>query len=286
MTETLGSRKGSVMRLLKANKGVRILWIIQLLGLVFIILNPIGLPMEIDDYSRGFYNDMLAIPDNSVVVIQSQCSFAFLPESYPGAVAVLNLLFEKDVKIVIWVVTQDGVIFMPQILDEVDPSVLEQKTYGEDWVFFGWAPGAEAAIAAFSSDIRSVYQVDIYGTPIDELPMMDNINSHEDIDIVISISGSLPMDEASVRQWVAPYNMPYYMLTFASCFTNMQPYYPDQIKGMTNGILGSAQLELLVGKPGKGAQNSDSITFVMFLSLASLFAGNVYYQYEKRKGDK
>lgn len=277
------AESSSIIDLLKANRGVRILYLVQIVGLIVIILNPLGLPLVVDEYTRGLYNDLKNLPDDSVVVIQAHSSLAFIPETYPGAVAALNLLFSKNVKIIIFNTNQEGIIYMPQILNDVKESIINQKEYGVDWLMFGFAPGGELAIAAFASDIRGVYTVDIYGTPIEELPLMKDINNHEDIDVVIGISGSLPMDEASVRQWVASYDTPYYTIAFAGGFTNMQPYYPNQVKGMTNGVLGSAQLELLVGIPGKGAQISDALTYVFGLGLASVIIGNILYHQERRR---
>jgi hypothetical protein len=283
MAESKGKAFKSVIDRMKSERGIRILYLIQIIGLIAIIANPLGLPLQVDSYTRSMYQDLRALPDGSVVVVEFQTTVAFQPEVKPGSVAVLNLLFSKNLKLVFYSITTEGYVVLPWTLDAVQKSIISARKYGVDWVVFGFAPGVESAIASFAKNIRATFKVDTYGTPIDEIPMMKNINSAADVKAVLLVSGLPSESESAIRQWVGSYKMPLYTVTSGGTFAILQPYYPAQIRGMTNGVLGGAQMEILVGIKGEGARTSDGLTFIFLLGIAAVISGNAIYFYEKRK---
>jgi len=265
----------------KSARDKRIISLGLILGLIIIILNPIGIPIRPDEYTKRFYEDLKALPDGSVVLFQAQAPIAYIPEIQPATIAIFNLLFSKNIKIIVYSIVEEAPIYIEWLFAAIKKSILDQNTYGEDYVIFGFVPGQENAMASMGSDIRSVYKVDTYGTPIEDLPIMDTINNAADVDVIIPISGSTPLNEASVRVWSGTYAKDIYILTSGTDFASAQPYYPTQVKGLTNGVLGGAQLEVLVGTPGKGAQFSDSLSYAFMFAIATIIARNILYFRER-----
>ena len=59
------------------------------------------------------------------------------------------------------------------------------KKYCIDYVNLGFKTGAEAVIKGIAADIRALYTVDLKGTPISDIPMMNDVINIEDFDFVL-----------------------------------------------------------------------------------------------------
>ncbi len=152
------------------------------------------------------------------------------------------------------------------------------KEYGDDYVNIGFFAGAEAAMASFASDIPGLVKVDYYGTPIDQLSVMDGLMDLNDIDLFICLWSGTPGWGEYLRQWYTPYEIPVIGGTLGINGPGAAPYVAaGQLKGLVVGLRGGAEYEKLINKPGEAISGMDAITTSHLLVIAFVIFGNIGY---------
>ena len=118
--------------------------------------------------------------------------------------------------------------------------------YGVDYVNLGFVAGEAVAISQLTSDIRKARPQDVQGTNLDSLPMMENVTSLQDMQLIITPSAGFP----GAKEWVQYAGTPYKIPLAAGCTgvqsTQMFPYYPDQLVGLITGIRGANEYESML----------------------------------------
>ena len=80
----------------------------------------------------------------------------------------------------------------PQMIDDAIARVINSDfphlVYGMDYVNMGFKPGNEGVIKVIVTDMRKLYTTDDIGTSINDIPMMKDIESVQDFDLVINVS--------------------------------------------------------------------------------------------------
>jgi hypothetical protein len=191
--------------------------------------------------------------------------------------ATWKVLFQRDLKVVFYCPRQEGAVVLHEELTQIVVPENYGKVYGEDYVRLGFNRLEEAGQAAFALDIRSVYKTDYLGTPIDDIPMMKDIHSHEDIDLMIWQHTAGETIDMGVRQWVATFNVPLIDICLSGGAPMVQPYYPTQVKGYLAGALGGTQLEIYANVPGPGVSMTDSTNLGILGMLIFVILGNASY---------
>lgn len=248
------------------------------------LLSPLGLPMPVSDMSRNTYNMIESLPPGSVVAWVADISPGNFDDTYSQAAAIMNHVFSRDLKVLIVNFQNVGPATWARVRDKyVD--IPSSKVYGVDYVELGYAAGDEAAVAAFCADIRSVYTTDAYGTPIDELELMDNINLGSDVDAVIGVS----IGDAflwTVRQWHITYDVPLISLAMeVSIPSVVADIQAGNINYALCGAKMGAEYEILIGKPGPGASLTDAKSLAAIILMGMVVLGNVFeYMDKKMKG--
>jgi hypothetical protein len=188
----------------------------------------------------------------------------------------------------------------PQMIDDAVAKVIlsdfPDLEYGKDYVNLGFKPGNEGVIKVIVTDMRELYTTDDIGTSIDEIPMMENISSVQDFNLVINVSAGY----AGTKEWVQYASTPYpdKIKIVAGC-TGVQapllyPYIPNQLPGLLGAIKGAAEYEKLVidkyggnnpdpkyleAKRRMGPQLVAHLLIIILIILA-----NYIYFVEKRSG--
>ena len=106
--------------------------------------------------------------------------------------------------------------------------------YGEDYVSLGFKSGNEGVIKVIVTDLKQLYTTDAQGTNIDEIPMCRDIESVQNMDLLINVSAGY----AGTKEWVqyAATAFPDKIRMVAGC-TGVQapllyPYIPQQLPGL------------------------------------------------------
>jgi hypothetical protein len=140
------------------------------------------------------------------------------------------------------------------------------KTYGEDYCVWGAVVLARGAtLQAMARDIQGQVKVDMYGTPLGDLPMMKNVKDIDDVGLVYSVCYGW-----EGIQWIgfvqSVYGTPYAVGTSAISSSTTYPYLDSkQMVGMLPGASGASSYERLLENPGSGSR------IVAVQSLATLY---------------
>ena len=262
----------------------RILYWILFIGLMIPLVTPIGLPITISPTTASFYNRINALDPRQVVLLNLGSETSAWSECLPGLIATTEALIKSDARIVVIGPLVDSSITWNKIVESVP--AIQSLTYGEDYVFLGFYTGGEAAVARMATSLRSIFPVDSQGVPLDDINLMKNVDSAQDITIVIS-SDTGDSIEYWIRQWFTPYNVPVGEVGISMLGSSLMPYYRSgNIFGISAGIRGGAELEKLVGIPGTATKNMDSISLSHMMVIIAVIIANVGYFMTRTKGGK
>ncbi len=270
----------------------------RVIFLVFLILisTPlvvlIGLPIPISESTRKSYELMNSLKSGDVLVMCFEMDVGAFPALGPGDMAALKHAFtmvkEKGIKVIIFGTYESGVkIYIDKILQETK-EYWESLNYGVDWVNFGWIPGHETAMATFARDVHTACSVDVYGTPVDELPIMKDIKTINDVTGIWYTTYSSP--DMLPRQW-SPLEWPGLKWTICSTLFGtvswLMPYVnAGSITSYVADQRGGAEYEVLIGKRGLGCKFMDAQSLGHIYGIALIIGSNVYYLYTHAKKPK
>lgn len=237
---------------------------------------PLGTSFPMSDTTIKIYNMLQDLPDDSIVVIGGSGVFAFDLESSAGTIPALRILAQKNIKIVNLPLSTEAVQLEKFLIDS---SRIETKyggtyEYGVDWIQLPYLAGAPGSLVSFLNDIHATCPTDVYGTPLDELSLGRRLTNYEDIVLWICPHWDFP----TIVQYVTgERGIPSISFAQSAAYTTYSPYmmtYPDKVF-MTNGFLGGAQMEYLVGMTGLGHAVIDgnqlfSLVFLFFVILGNL----------------
>ncbi|MFH2110174.1 MAG: hypothetical protein ABIJ47_02815 [Candidatus Bathyarchaeota archaeon] len=251
--------------------------------LMFIpLIYPLGLPVQTSQPVIDYVNTLDALPEGSVVAVSFGASASLLDEQEAQFLATWKILFSNKLKVIFYSTTEDANIILDRELGVVKPSSYGY-TYGVDYVLLGYSPLGEAGEAAFVQNIRSLYPVDYYGTPLNNIPLMKDINDASGIDLVIFEYTACTSVEWVIRQWVVPFNKPALGTTLGCCGPMAAPYYPSQLKGFLSGSGAGTEIEVVSGFPGPGAAMSDSKSLGILPWLLSMVFANLAWFLRRSK---
>jgi hypothetical protein len=251
-----------------------------ILLLIFIpLLNPLGLPISTNTWTIDAYDAILAVPDDKVVIWEDNWSIGGLADSEPGHIALMRIMLENNIKFVMVSLTPDTPLLHTYITDAVNDYPESQgKVYGVDWVQMGFLAGQEGALSLMAEDMHSAFSSDYYGTPLSQLPLMDNVIDFNDVALVISGSSSQTWVEAPVRQWYTKYDVDVVSYTLSGGTVLSATYWPNNgIVGIIEGSRGGAELEFIGSVPGVGAAQSDAKTLAFLATAGFIVLGNISY---------
>lgn len=264
----------------------RIIYTLILLVVSAVIIHPLGLPLPISKPTRDLHNIVMQLKPGDRVMVWSDESAHGIGETGPAWIVFMQDLFRRPGVKVVFSAAGGFVPETPTIFDTIIMPPVDKigKKYGVDYVNLGWTPGFETAMASFATDIHKLNPRDHAGTPIDELPLMRDIKSIADFELLVYVGGG---SQAQVmRQIFVPSGKPSVQIGMAVHQTGAMPYYPQTIKAYVFGLAQGAEYEKLIEKPGKAIIASDAISLSQLLLIILLFIGNIAYFLQRSGGMK
>jgi len=252
-----------------------IIYTILIICLAIPLVKPLFLPVPVSPRVVEWHEYIENLPDGAYVLFSVDYGVGSLPALEPFAVATLHDLFSKNVKVVLMTLYSDGPICYRSLIAQVNPDAYGKK-YGEDYVFLGYIPGTETAMKAIAENLPGAVPTDYKGTPITDIPMMKGITGARNFAMIISITPSGDVSQGWVRQWVGPYGVTYLCCVLAMMMPTMEPYYPAQVKALTDGGR-AGEYEFIIGKPGSGLRKLDAFTVAHIMLMAAIIMGNIAY---------
>lgn len=259
-------------------------WIFLLVFLCVLIplLRPLGLPTHVTKPVRDLYTEVDRIPPNGPPLLLSfDYDPSTEPELFPMCLAILRHCFAKNIRVVAMTHYPAGTGLAERGLKKVAGEY--DKVNGVDYVNLGFLPGYTSVMLSMGEDIHRTFPQDHYGTPISEIPMMEDVRNYDDIPLLISVSSAgVPV------VWVLCAGSRYHQeVGCGTTAVSAAQYYPylqtGQFVGMLGGLKGAAEYEELVEKAGFTKERKiasigmDAQSAVHLLMIAFLIVGNIAY---------
>ena len=253
------------------------------------------LPIKASSHSQRVFDEIDALKEDSKVLVSFEYGPSTKPEIHPSAIALLNHLFSKNVKVYAVALWPDGNFMATEAFSQVADGY--GKKYGVDYVNLGYKPGGEAVVKGLASDIRTMYTVDLLGNEIDNIEMMEDVKNLLDLDFIFSLSAGYPGSKEWVQFACDPLGIPMSTGCTSIQVTDIIPYVEnDQIKGILSGMPGAAEYEQLVQdalnergivvSPGKASINMAAQSMAHVVIVLLIILGNITYYLTRKSGKK
>jgi hypothetical protein len=266
-----------------SNLDRRIIFLTVAIAVIVPLFLPLRLPIEVTPPVRQLYDVIDSLPARSVVLISIDYDPSGAPELQPATLSIMRHCFSRNLRVLVLGLWAPGVPLGTRALEEV--AVEEyHKQYGVDFANFGYKPGGAVTLVNLGRDIHDVCRQDIYGTSVEELPMMKDVRAANDIGLVVTMSMGVPGSD----QWIWYYHARYRgNLATAQTAIGAPKYYQylqsGQLVGLIGGMKGAAEYERLVDTVGLATVGMDSQSIAHLLIIGFVILGNVVYWMEKRK---
>jgi hypothetical protein len=252
------------------------IWAILAVGFLIPALVPLGVPFPMSPITLEIYELIENLPEGSLIVMGGSGVIAFDIESSPGMIAAVRQMERNGLKLVTCPLGSETPQYHKFIIDaaRVDVSMGGSWVYGENYALLPYLPGGDAALVAYLDDVKATVSVDMRGTPISEIPIFDDFNDYNDIDLWICPHWGFVR---IVRIATGEYDVTAISFAQSTAYAFFSPFmqaYPGKVY-MTNGYLGGAQYEKLNNMKGLGHRVQDSYTIVGVLIAGFIVLGNV-----------
>ncbi len=272
----------------------RIIFLAMGLSVTLALIFRVSLPIHPGAYARKYYEEMEKLRPGDVVTLAGVYDPSTSPELQPMVKATLRHIFRKGAKAVTLGMWPQA----PPLLDRAAREVLAEAEfssmglrYGHDFVHLGYMPGFFLVVKGMNRDIRQTFPKDMYGTPIENLPLTSRLRNFEDIALSVEFAAGGPAGAPIGASWVMfakPVN-PRYRVIAASTAVMAAETYPylqaGQLKGFLGGMKGGADYESLLGLDMERGQAlaympAQSVAHVVILIF--ILIGNVAYFMDRR----
>lgn len=260
----------------------RWLYLLLLLVVIFPLLRPLGIPVEVTASTAQFVAAVDKLQPGDKMLLAFDYSIGGGPDIDPQAQVVLAHALTKGVKVVEVAFIDTGLTYA---LKTIDLWESKGKVYGTDIILLGYAAGVETAISAFAQNIAQVFPTDVRGKPIGSYPIMEGVNAAGDFQFIAEFATGIPGPAEWIRQVVTRFSVPLGCGVVAVMGPQNIPYLQSkQLVGLLGGGLKSAaEYEIAVKIPGAAtaamdAQSLGHVVIVLFVLL-----GNLLFLVEKRE---
>jgi hypothetical protein len=266
-------------------------WVYLILAVVVVItvLVKYQTPIRISPEVKSVYDFVEAQPPGSYIHMAIDYDPGSLAEMHPMTYAIMEQALCRHLKIIMTALSPNGPGMAEQamldIMDSVELHCGYKVVYGKDIVFLGYKPYPGIVILSMGQNYRLSFPSDYYNTPLDSIDMMKGIINYGDVNGIILITGT-----SGVDYWISyangRYNAP---LAVGLTGVMAADYYPylrsGQIFGLMGGMLGAAEYEKLVKRPGRAMEAMRVQVWTHIVIILFIIIGNIGYLISRRKGE-
>lgn len=259
----------------------RFIFLLVLAAVVWPLLHPLRLPMDISPPVQNLYDAIEAVPEGSIVMLAADYSPDTMPELQPMAETFIRHAFRRDLRIVVACLWPASPPLVEQALGPLSEEF--DKEYGTDYVNLGYMAGGIVTLLGMGASIPETFPTDYGGTPVDEIPLMQEVQNFDDIAFVMEVSAGTPGTREWVQQVQSRFRVNLASGTTAVGAPNFYPYVQSgQLTGLLGGLKGAAEYEILVGAPGDATSGMDAQSVVHALIVFFIILGNIVYFITRR----
>ncbi len=260
----------------------RIIYVVMLFLISLPLLNPLGIPLEINQGTRDVYERLDALNAGERVLFSINYDPTSAPDIAPQTVIMLDHLMDKGVNVALVCWSAAG----PNLIEGlIAPHLQNGKVYGQDLVNIGFIAGGETAIRNFGRDVIGTAKADYHGTALGTLPILQGVTDVRDFEFVFVFHGYNPGIQEWVRQVQGPLDINLLAGVVNVSVPEVMPFYTSgQIDGLTQGLRGAAEYELLVNKPGSAVAKMDAQSLGHLAIIFFVIIGNIAYFTGRKTG--
>ena len=252
------------------------IWVVILICYLTTAVIPLGAPFTIYDTTREVYDFVESLPEGSIVVMGGGTVFAFDLESSASMIACIRQLERNHLRLVNIPLSVEAVQYQKYVTDaaRVDEKYGGTWKYGVNYVQLPYIPGGDPSLILLLTDVRSVVTTDVRGTSFDELPIMDDFKSYKDIALWACPHWGI----SSIFRYVTgERGVPTAHFAQAAAYVGSYGYrtvFPGLVY-VTNGWIGGAGYERLMGFAGVGTSCVDGYSLLAAFFLLFVALGNI-----------
>ncbi|MBU1319959.1 MAG: hypothetical protein KKG33_05830 [candidate division Zixibacteria bacterium] len=250
----------------------RIIFVFIGLAVVIPLLFGVSLEEETTPIVQRLFDFVDALPEESRVLLSFDYGPTTAPEIQPMMDAILRQCAERKAKLYMMAVWATGHNLTGETIAKILNPEYPEYQYGIDYVNLGYKAGNQGLIRLLYVDFKRMYSTDAAGTAIDSIPMMENINSLKNFDLIISFGGGFP----GIKEWILYAGDPGKIPVGGGCTAVsaplLYPYYPNQLVGLLGGAKGAAEYEaaLLKAYPKFRGRKMAGMSLMMSQTVAHL----------------
>lgn len=255
------------------------IYVLLILTYAFPIIYPLGIPIVLEEHPKAIYNKIEQL-EGKTVFYEITGGLSGVAEIEPGNTVIIKHLLSKNIKIIFFCFGVQAEAFYRIVMDEVKPEQTFGAEYGTDYVFLGYIAGDETGQVGIMTDIRNTAPSDYRGTSIDDLPIMNGIETVDDVDLLIAMytgsvythirSYSVTGDQRGDRAWIA-----------VTTSANVPPVLPfvdsEDVFAVLGGSVQGAEYEILTGFIGNGAKRTDIVSLTHLFQVVLVVITNIAY---------
>lgn len=250
---------------------VRIVYWLLMIVIAVPLIKPLGFPITISSQTKKAYKFIDSLPAGSYIFYGAAIPVVW-SEIGGAEVAMMKQCLAKNLKVVAWGSSADAAMVVNMIFSYIN---LPGKTYGVDYVNIGYIPGLETAVSAVANSFRQTVVCDVFGTPIDQIPMLKGISGAKDFKLVLGFVAS-DFFMYYLRHWTAAFGVPTIVISSGASASIAQPYVNSgDITALVIGKQGSAEYELFSGFLGESIKTLDALSISLLLVITLVISGNI-----------
>ncbi len=134
---------------------------------------------------KTLFEKIETLPPGSKIVISFDFDPAMAPEVLPMANSFTRHALAKGHRIYFFSIWATGQSLLQVTLHDIVEKEFPDAVYGIDYVNMGYKAGNEGVLNVIITDIRKMYPGDVNGTSLDSIPMMKDVHSLKDMDLLL-----------------------------------------------------------------------------------------------------
>jgi hypothetical protein len=242
---------------------------------------------------QSMFDVIESMPTGANVLVAIDYDPASEAELKPMTIAAVRHLCKKKCKLFFLTLWPAGVPLVDSTIESVVLGEFRSEyIYGTNVVNLGYKSGLQMVIQVVVTDLRKQYPTDKFGTSLDALAITRNVQSVQDMKLIVAISAGTPGTKEWIQYASNPYKIPIVSGTTGVQATQMFPYYPNQLAGLLPAIKGAAGYEALLSaaypefagaEKNAGLRKMAPQLWAHLLVIALIIVGNVIYLIERSR---
>ncbi|NIP42622.1 MAG: hypothetical protein GWO41_10300 [candidate division Zixibacteria bacterium] len=271
----------------------RYIFIFIALAVIIPLLLGLRFEEEPSPIVLALYDKIDDLPPGSRLLMSFDYGPTTAPEIQPMVDVILRHACLKGLKVYLMAVWATGQSLTVQTVEQVLEPEFPNYEYGIDYVNLGYKAGNQGLIRVIVDDMKRMYSTDANGTDIEEIPIMKQVASLKDMDLIVSFGGGFP----GIKEWILfagdPGQIPIGGACTAVSAPQLYPYYPNQMVGLLGGIKGAAEYESHVlntypdafaktPTPGMNMMVAQMVAHIVIM-LFIVFGNVMYFMYRGKE---